>query len=361
MKALICGAGVGGLSAAIGLARIGCEVQVFEKSDTLRSTGAGLNLWPNAVRAIYALGLREQYDSISVKLNHYVGYAPDGALLFDKDTSNWPEKYGAPATGVYRKALNEMLAEAVGMDRIKFGYELISAYNEGNKAICKFSNDEVHSADLVVGADGIYSTVRQRLIGDVAFKRNEHHAYRLRALISLSDVDVDPAAQTAYYDPHSFLAVIPIGDGMAYWFGSVTGATSIDDFVNHFSSWTNTHIPNTLRITPRETIIENALYDIETRPDKWSYGRIVLLGDAAHAMMPDMAQGASQTFIDSQVLSEVLSRNSDIEAALNEYERIRKPVAYHVVDRSRRGSYLGAHVVDPIAVRYEKEIEGVAA
>ena len=358
MKALICGAGVGGLSAAIGLARIGWKVQVFEKSDGLRSTGAGLNLWPNAVRAIYAVGLREQYDSIAVKLNRYVGYAPDGSLLFDKDTSHWPEKYGAPSTGVYRKALNEMLAEAVGMDRIKFGHELTSVHNEGNKAVCTFSNAEVHVADLVVGADGIYSTVRQRLIGDVEFMKNEHHAYRLRALISLSDVDVDPAAQTAYYESKSFLAVIPIGAGMAYWFGSVTGASCIDEFIDHFSSWTNTHIPNTLRITPRETIIENALYDIETRPDKWAYGRIVLLGDAAHAMMPDMAQGASQTFIDSKVLSEALSRNSDVEAALGEYERLRKPVAYHVVECSRRGSYRGAQVADPIAVRYEKEIEG---
>ena len=334
---------------------------MFEKSDGLRSAGAGLNLWPNAVRAIYALGLREQYDSISVKLDRYIGYAPDGTLLFNKDTSHWPAKYGAPATGVYRKALNEMLAEAVGMDGINFGHELTSVYNEGNQAVCRFSNDEVHVADLVVGADGIYSTVRQQLIGDVEFRKNEHHAYRLRALISLSDVDVDPAAQTAYYDPKSFLAVIPIGDGMAYWFGSVTGATCIDEFIDHFSSWTNTHIPNTLRITPRETIIESALYDIETRPDKWSYGRIVLLGDAAHAMMPDMAQGASQTFVDSQVLSEVLSGNSDVEAALGEYERLRKPVAYHVVERSRRGSYRGSHVVDPIAVRYEKEVEGFAA
>jgi len=361
MKALVCGGGVGGLSAAIGLSNIGYEVQVFERSPELREAGAGLNLWPNAVRAIYALGLRDQYDAISVKLDRYVNYAPDGTVLFNKDTSDWPEKYGAPSTGVYRKALNAMLAEAVGMDRITLGHEVVSVYNEGDKAVCKFANGAVHAGDLVVGADGIYSAVRQHLVGDVRFRKNEHHAYRVRALIPLADVGVDPAAQTGYYSPDSFLSVIPIGNGMAYWFGSVTGAGNIDEFIDHFSSWTHTHIPNTLRITPRETILENELHDFENRPASWTSGRIALLGDSCHAMMPDLAQGASQTFIDAQVLSEVLRGNRDVAGALKEYERLRMPVAYHVVDRSRRGSFHGTGAVDPIAVRYEKEIEGFVA
>ena len=168
---------------------------------------------------------------------------------------------------------------------------------------------------------------------------------------------MDPAAQIGYFEPNAMFSTIPIGNGMAYWFGSVTGATCVDDFINYFSSWSKTHIPNTLRITPRETIVDSDLYDFETLPDKWSFGRITLLGDAAHAMMPDLAQGASQTLVDSQVLCEVLATNKNVVNALNEYERRRKPVAYHVVERARRGSYLGAAGVDPIPVRYEKEIE----
>jgi 2-polyprenyl-6-methoxyphenol hydroxylase-like FAD-dependent oxidoreductase len=344
---------------AIGLSNIGYDVEVFERSPELRTAGAGLNLWPNAVRALYGLGLREQYDAISVKLDRYINYAPDGTVLYNKDTSDWPRKFGAPATGVYRKALNTMLTQALGEDRVRYGHELVSVRNEGDKAICEFANGAVQAGDLVVAADGIHSVARQKMVGDVKFRKNEHHAYRVRALIALADVpEADPAGQTGYYAPGSFLAVIPIGKGMAYWLGSVAGANTIDEFIGNFSSWTDTHIPRTLRITPRDSILENELHDLETRLERWVHGRVVLLGDACHAMMPDMAQGASQTLIDAQVLTDALRGRSDIDAALKEYERIRMPVAYHVVDSSRRGTFRGAKVVDPIAVRYEKEIEG---
>ncbi|MBM7487894.1 FAD-dependent urate hydroxylase [Bradyrhizobium sp. USDA 3686] len=357
MKALVCGAGVGGLSAAIGLANIGCQVEVFERSPELRAAGAGLMLWPNAVRALYAIGLRPQYDAISVKIDRFLSYAQDGTLLYEKDTSDWPQRYKAPNTVVHRRALIDMLAAALGTSRIKFGHELVSARNDSDKAICEFENGEVYTGDLVIGADGIHSRVRQQILGDIKYRRNEHHAFRMRGVVPLFQVPVDPAAQTGYSDEKSFFCVVPLADGMAYWFGSVAGATSIEEFIDHFSSWKHTHIPNTLRITPREAILENELYDFETPPDRWSFGRITLLGDAAHAMMPDMAQGASQTFIDSQVLSEVLLANSDVELALHQYENLRKPVAYHVVDRARRGG-LRKNGLEPIAVRYEKEIEG---
>src|SRR5690606_16076174 len=140
MKVLICGAGVGGLSAAIGLSELGHDVEVFERAPELRTTGAGLNLWPNAGRAIYGLGLREQYDAICVKLDRYLNYDHEGKLLFEKGTSDWPEKYGAPSVGVYRWALTSMLAEAYGAERIKFNHEVTSVEEKAGKAICHFSN-----------------------------------------------------------------------------------------------------------------------------------------------------------------------------------------------------------------------------
>ena len=136
MRVGICGAGVGGLSAAIGLKALGFDVDVFERSPVLRPTGAGLNLWPNAGRAIYGLGLREQYDAISVKLDRYLNYSADGTLLFEKGTSDWPKRYGAPTVGIYRWALSSMLAEACGTERIKLGYEVTSVEDQGDKAVC---------------------------------------------------------------------------------------------------------------------------------------------------------------------------------------------------------------------------------
>ena len=250
-----------------------------------------------------------------------------------------------------------MLAEACGTDRIKLGYEVASVEDQGDKAVCHFSNGESYEGDVIIGADGIHSIVREQLIGGVSFRPNDHHAYRWRAIVDLDEVDVDPAAQTGYYAPGGWLSVIPIGNGRAYWFGSVSRATNLDEFIEFFGSWTNTHIPRTLSITPREAVVESPLYDVAGMPDKWTHGRITLLGDAAHPMMPDLAQGASQTFIDALVLRDVFARTQDIDQAFHEYEHQRRRAAYYVVRCSQKGSYLGRGGVDPIAVRYEQEIE----
>jgi 2-polyprenyl-6-methoxyphenol hydroxylase-like FAD-dependent oxidoreductase len=359
MRVGICGAGLGGLSAAIGLVALGFDVEVFEKSPSLRVTGAGLNLWPNAGRAIYGLGLREQYDAISVKLDHYFGYDAEGKLLFDVDTSGWPTKYAAPSVGTYRLALSTMLAEAYGMDRIKFGHEVVSIESASDKAVCHFSNGESYEGDVVIGADGIYSAIRKQLIGGVTFRPNDHHAFRFRSVIDLKEVDVHPAAQTGFYTRGGWLSVIPIGNGKAYWFGSVSGATNFDEFVAYFGSWTKTHIPRTLSITPRETVVESPLFDVDGSPYKWTHGRVTLLGDAAHPMMPDMAQGASQTFIDSLALRDAFASIKDIDQALHKYETERRPASNYVVKCSQKGSFLGRNNVSPIPLRYESEIEAV--
>ncbi|MBA4788722.1 MAG: FAD-dependent monooxygenase [Rhizobiales bacterium] len=360
MRVGICGGGLGGVSAAIGLASLGFDVDVFEKAPLLRATGAGLNLWPNAGRAIYGLGLRERYDAISVKLDRYLGFDAEGQPLFNVETKDWPDTYGAPSVGVYRLSLSTMLAEAFGMEKIKFGHEVKSVEDKGDRAVCHFTNGESYECDVLIGADGIYSTIREQMIGGVTFRPNDHHAFRWRAVVDLADVDVDPAAQTGFYTPGGWLSVIPIGDGKAYWFGSVSGAATLDDFMAYFSSWTKTHIPRTLAMTPRDIIVESPLFDVDGIPYTWTKGRITLLGDAAHPMMPDMAQGASQTFIDALALREAFAANADIDAALHAYESVRRPAANYVVRCSQKGSFLGRNNVSPIAIRYQQEIEAQA-
>lgn len=361
MRIGICGGGIGGLSAAIGLASLGFDTQVFERAPVLRATGAGLNLWPNANRALYGLGLREQIESTSVQLNRYLGYDPEGKELFRVDTSAWPTKYGAPSIGVYRLALSTMLTNAYGADNIKYGYEVSSVEDKGDKAVCHFTNGESFEGDLLIGADGIHSVIREQLIGGVKFRPNDHHAFRFRSIIDADKVDVDPAAQTGIYTTGGWLSVIPLGDGKSYWFGSVRGATNVDEFLAYFSAWNRTHIPKTFSLTPRETIVESPLYDVDGVPYKWTHGRITLMGDAAHPMMPDLAQGASQTLIDALVLRDVFAKTKNIDEALAEYESLRRPAANHIVKLSQKGSFLGRGNADPIAIRYEREVEPQAA
>lgn len=360
MRIGICGAGVGGLAAAIGLLSLGHDVEVFERAPDIRPTGAGFNLWPNAGRAIYGLGLRERYDEIVVKLDEYIECDSESNRLSSTDTSNWPEKYGAPAVGVYRRDLNLMLADAVGLNRIRFEHEVVSVKTEADKAVCHFSNGEAYEGDLIIGADGVNSKVREQLIGGVTFRPNDHWAYRFRSIIDLKEVDVGPTVQTGYYASQGCLAFIPIGKGKAYWFGSVRGANTFEDFTDFSRSWTKTPIPQLLKNVSRELLVQSPLLDVDGVPYTWTQGRVTLIGDAAHAMMPDMAQGASQTFIDALALKDAFAKTRNIDEALRAYEERRRPAANAVVKISQMGGFLPGNDVDPIAVRYQNEIEPIA-
>jgi 2-polyprenyl-6-methoxyphenol hydroxylase-like FAD-dependent oxidoreductase len=363
---LICGAGVGGLSAGIALRRAGFEVVVLERAPDLRVSGFGLNLWPNAGRALHALGLRREYEAISVRLRRYWTLASNGDVIYRREVEDWPDRFGAPATGVYRRELSGMLADALGTEHIRFGCELVDVREERSSVMCTLADGAEVVGDLLVGADGIYSQTRACLYGPLPHRENPHHAFRWRGSFRLADTDVDPEAETEVFGGRAFFGTIPTGDGRAYWFASGPGIDTVDDFMACYGSWEGTHVPGTIAASARDEIQPTRLLDLAEPPATWTRGRVTLLGDAAHPMMPDLAQGASQTFVDSQVLGECLAGGAAVEDGLRAYEERRRPAAYAVVELSRRGMFTGApdgsgrDVVDPIALRYERGVEGVA-
>lgn len=365
MLALICGAGVGGLSAAIALKRAGYKVIIFEQSNDMRVTGFGLNLWPNATRSLYELGLKESFDRISVALDYYLCIDSNGKILHKKDVRNWKEVYGAPGTGVHRRKLTEMLAHHAGTENIRFGHKLIGYENDGTQVICHFSNGETVKGDLLIGADGIHSQVRQTMVGKIDYRPNTYRSYRWRGSFLLKDVeDVHPRAETEVFDRDTFFGTIPVGDGRAYWFASGPGLDDRESFNKCFQSWTKTHVPKTIAATPSDEIFQTQLMDLADQSVSWTDERVALLGDAAHPMMPDMAQGASQTFVDSQVLGQCMkgATRQTISQHLKQYENRRRENAEHVVNVSRTFVSLKrdetGFTIDPIAVRYERDIEG---
>src|SRR5690625_4827025 len=223
MRVLISGAGVGGLSAAIALQRVGYEVIVFERYKELRTTGHGLNLWPNAVRCLYELGMKESFDLISIAVNHYTTIDTNNEILHTKDIRHWNEKYGAPSTGVKRLALTEMLARHAGFENIKFNHELIDYEDNGQKVICHFSNGKSYEGDLLIGADGIHSKVREIMQGTIDYHLHSFHAYRWRGVVSVQDIDFDHKANLQVYGGDAFFGTLGIGDGKAYWYASGPG------------------------------------------------------------------------------------------------------------------------------------------
>lgn len=364
MKAIICGSGVGGISAGLALRRIGWDVTVYERAEEFRVTGAGLNLWPNAGRALKSLGLGHEYDALSAKVDRFLTISSSGETLFDRSARDWDTKYGAPATGIIRRDLSLMLVQSLGWDHLRFGHELVNFTDDGAAVTCSFTNGESASADLLVGADGIHSVTRQLLFGSIPYRANQHHADRWRGLVRLDDVDFDASAETEVFEGGSFFGTLPIGKDMGYWFASGPDMKNLDDFLSRFGTWTQTHVPKTINATIDNKILRTELFDLSELPDLWSRGRVTLLGDAAHPMMPDMAQGASQTFVDSVALGQALETANSVENGLALYEERRRSDAYRVVHLSRRGMFAEAEdgvekrgAVDPISLRYERDVE----
>lgn len=334
-KALICGAGVGGLTAGLYLKRAGYDVTVFELHPELRTAGVGLNLWPNGVRALKGVGLGDDYVQISSDMHRYVTVNSDGEVTSDVDISHWPERYGAPLTGAHRRELNAMIATELGTENIKFGYGLEQFEQNGSSVTCFFGNGQRAEGDLLIGADGIGSRVRDTMLGGEPDFTSDN-LVRWRGVFSCAEAKVEDHLQFDAIGDLGHFGWIPIGKGFAYWFATGEGLEEFDAFSEYFNSWQKTSVPDIIAATPEDTLISNTLAGFKEHLPSWVQGRVALLGDAAHPMLPGMAQGANQCLEDAESLARHLAgSDGEIEAALAGYEKERIPLANRMVEYSR--------------------------
>ena len=332
-RALVCGAGISGLTAGICLRRLGWHVTVFEKDSELRTAGAGLNLWPNGVRVLKSLGLGARYEEISCSLERYRTFSSTGEVVAVEDLRDWPERYGAYLSGVYRRDLSRMLLDALGSERIRFGYQLAEV-EQDDQVVCRFTNGEVAEGDLLVGADGIGSIVRGAVFGQQPF--TAAGLVRWRGLFDLCDVDVDPLSEAEVWGEDGHFGYLPIGHGKAYWFAAADGITHDPKaVVAHFAAWKGSPVPDLVAATDEATIIRSDLHDFVEPMPHWSKGRVTIAGDAAHPMLPGMAQGANQALEDIAALGTALAAHDDVEHALQVYEQTRMPQVAPIVRYSR--------------------------
>lgn len=332
MRVLISGAGIGGLSAGLALKRAGFEVAVYERHPELRTAGAGLNVWPNGVRVLYELGLKEDFDSSANLLERYRTYSESGELIGDEDLVEYRTRYGAPVTGVYRKDLSALLAEHLGEDSLHFEHEIVSYEERENDVVAHFSNGESATGDLLIAADGVYSALRKQMFGESEFKTDKH--VRWRGIFQVEDAQIHPLHEVDVIGEHGHLGWLPIGRGLAYWYAAGEGLDTKEQALNYFNSWSGSMVPQVLKATSDESIIRNELMDFAKPLTSWSKGRVVLLGDSAHPMLPGVAQGANQALVDSSVLTRELLASDDIASALQAYEEER----IHRVDQVVRVS-----------------------
>ncbi|APY84703.1 monooxygenase [Streptomyces alfalfae] len=352
--ATIVGGGIGGLATAVALHRRGWRVEVRERAPRFTEVGAGISLWPNALRALDALGLAETVLSLGA-VEHGGGVRDRrGRWLSRTDNAELERRFGHPLTVLHRADLLRALADALPADSLRSGSEVTSVREE------KARPDEDHGClvvehgqqgqgrgeslpDLVVGADGLRSAVRRALWPDAPEPR--YAGYTAWRMVT-DPLPEPPAEGAATWGRGERFGYTALPGGRMYCFATATlpAGTAFDttehaELLRRFGSWP-APIPRLLAAVPEDAVLRHDLYALPPLPS-FVRGRAALLGDAAHAMTPNLGQGACQALEDAVTLAHCLDGAADVAAALRSYDRQRRPRTRMVTRRSARLGTLG--------------------
>lgn len=356
MRIIVIGAGIGGLAAALTLRRSGFEVQVFEQAAELREVGAGIQISPNASRILRRLGLEEPMRRMGVRPQAIVIRRwDDGRELARQPLADACERnFGAPYYNFHRADLLDILSAAIPDGVLHLDHRCDGLTQHSDRVEVQFHNGTTADADVVVGADGIHSTVRKAIMGPESPRFSGHVAYRgLVPANRVAHLGVELAANVWWGPDHHFVHYY-VGAGARFhnWVALTPGEWRVEswtakgevaDALKEFEGW---HPQVRAIIGAVETTNRWALYDRDPLP-RWTVGRVTLMGDAAHPMLPYMAQGAVQSIEDAAVLAKCLEQAdaNDPGAALRRYELTRKPRASRCQEGSRSNGVM-YHLAD---------------
>ncbi len=345
LSVAIIGGGIGGLAAALSLLRAGFDVHVYEQAQALGEIGAGIQISPNASRLLHRLGVAEALARKGVRpVAVHQRRWDDGRTLQCAPLADAMEQaYGAPYYHFHRADLLAVLAGALPPGRLHTAHRLMDASDTGDRVEARFDNGTSIRTDVLVGADGIHSRVRQILFGADRPRFTGCIAYRgLVPAERLAHLKLEVTSSN-WMGPHGHFVHYYVAGGRLMNFVAVREEESwareswvdrgeVADALRLFEGW---HPQVRAIIGAVDVTYKWGLFDREPL-ERWSVGRITLLGDACHAMLPFMAQGAVQSIEDGATLAASLAAGShDVPAALARYEALRRPRATRLQEMSR--------------------------
>lgn len=421
-RAIVVGAGIGGLGAAIGLQQAGWEVTVLERAAALKAAGAGLAIWPNGSAALEALGLARELEAISEPSRGGLN-DPAGRPIIPIDQERVRRIHGRPALMLHRADLQQILLHRLAAGTVRLGAEVVAVQHDGGASGIRGNgaadgggddssrrgrvkrtrrNDQirqneppprsaqvlqadgaVHTAELLIGADGLRSSVRAHVLGGRQPLRHLGHT-SWRAVVDVTNAERGQLPWGEFWGPGGVFGLILLPGNRVYWYGtrpsgraSGTGTAydpglvaapgnnpeTLAQLSRHFGAW-NRQFRLVVDRTDPAALLELDLYD-RNPSSRWSRGHVTLLGDAAHPMAPFLGQGACQALEDAVALARVMAPHNagldtamgsaaraaardDISWRLAEYERLRRRRAATMVRRSRHMGAL-AQLSNPAA------------
>jgi len=357
---IIIGAGVGGLTLALTLHRAGIPCRVYELAAEVKGLGLGINLLPHATKELAALGLLNALEKVAVTTREAVFYNRHGQLVYSEPCGRHAG-YDAPQFSIHRGDLQGVLLDAcrgrIGADRIVTGWRCARAEQDGGGVTVHFASAATGKAQppqrgaVAVSCDGIHSVIRKQFYpdeGDPIYSG----VNMWRGATWWKPFLTGESFVRAGWLESGKVIVYPIrnrrdaqGRQLISWVGEFytpkykrrdwNRAGKLEDFIHVFEDWKFDWLDVPGMMRSAESILEYPMVDQEPLP-RWSHGRITLLGDAAHPMVPRGSNGAGQAILDARVLAECLGKQGDPVAALKQYEAQRLEATASIVRMNRK-------------------------
>ena len=340
-KYAVVGGGIGGLTLAIALQRKGLQVTVYEQTPQVKPLGAGLALAVNAMKAFRELGIDNEVLHAGKALKKLTIKDLKGNILTETDAEKISKKLGVVNNfTIHRGDLHEVLLQQLHPDTVVLGKACVDFEQRADGITMQFQDGSKDEADYVIACDGIHSVFRKKLVPRSEPRYAGYTCWRAVIENVPSTVNREETSET--WGPGCRFGIVPLTHNRLYWFACVNAPANdqvmknfdVDDLLSYFGKF-HSPIPEIISATKNEQLIWGDIIDLKPL-DKFSFGNIVLMGDAAHATTPNMGQGACMAIEDAVILANCLGRTPEPTIAFEEFESMRLPRTKKIVNGSWR-------------------------
>lgn len=336
-KFLIAGAGIAGLTLAKALQDLGFEYEIFEASNEIRGIGAGFGLASNAMKAFEILGLADEVAPLGHMLEDFEIQDWQEKTILKADTNRLRKNYNNENFAIHRADLHRYLISKIDTSKVHTSKKIKFFEQSFQKVVLHFEDGTTVEGDYLIASDGINSVIRQQLLKDSTPRYAGYVCWR--AIVKDKSYFSKKSIET--WGPNGRFGLTPLINNQIYWYACVNTPLqsdiynySLDDIKKQFKDYSG-QIRNTLQKTKQEDIIATPIMDIKPISN-YSFNRVLLIGDAAHATTPNMGQGACMAVEDVCVLyDELIKKETDILSAFEGYNHRRLKRTHYIIDTSR--------------------------